>query len=41
MGIEEYFEKLAIKELKVKVRDFKKLKEQAAQMLVTAGVAGE
>ncbi|MDB6038605.1 MAG: Peptidase Ste24p, partial [Verrucomicrobiales bacterium] len=41
LEIEEPFEKLAIKELKMKVRDFKKLKEQAAEMLVAAGVAGE
>ena len=41
LEIDEPFEKLAIKELKMKVRDFKKVKEQAAEMLVTAGVIGE
>ncbi len=34
------FEKLAAKELKIKVRDVRKLKEQAAEMLEKAEVAG-
>jgi hypothetical protein len=33
------FEKLAAKELKLKVRDMRKLKEQAAELLAKAEVA--
>jgi len=40
MDLEAPFEKLAAKELKMKVRDVRKLKEQAAELLAKAEVAG-
>ncbi len=40
LEIDAQFEKLAAKELKLKVRDVRKLKEQAAEMLAKAEVAG-
>jgi hypothetical protein len=40
LEIDVPFEKLAAKELKMKVRDVRKLKEQAAEMLAKAEVAG-
>ena len=41
LKIESQFEKLAAKELKMRVRDIRKLKEQAAEMLAKAEVKGE
>jgi len=38
LDLEATFEKLAAKELKMKVRDVRKLKEQAAEMLARAEV---
>ena len=35
------FEKLAARELKMKIRDVRKLKEQAAELLAKAEVSGE
>lgn len=40
LELDAQFEKLAAKELKLKVRDIRKLKEQAAEMLAKAEVAG-
>ena len=40
LEIDAQFEKLAAKELKMKVRDVRKLKDQAAEMLAKAEVAG-
>jgi hypothetical protein len=40
LDLDAQFEKLAAKELKLKVRDVRKLKEQAAEMLAGAEVAG-
>lgn len=40
LEMDAQFEKLAAKELKLKVRDVRKLKEQAAEMLAKAEVAG-
>jgi hypothetical protein len=40
LNLDAQFEKLAAKELKLKVRDVRKLKEQAADMLAKAEVAG-
>jgi hypothetical protein len=40
LGFDTQFEKLAAKELKLKIRDARKLKEQAAEMLKKAEVAG-
>ncbi|MFO1514191.1 MAG: M48 family metalloprotease [Verrucomicrobiota bacterium] len=40
LAFDAQFEKLAAKELKLKIRDVRKLKEQAAEMLVKAEVAG-
>ena len=40
LDLDAQFEKLAAKELKLKVRDVRKLKEQAAEMLAKAQVAG-
>lgn len=40
LELDAQFEKLAAKELKLKVRDVRKLKEQAAEMLAKAEVAG-
>lgn len=40
LNLDAQFEKLAAKELKLKVRDVRKLKEQAAEMLAKAEVAG-
>lgn len=40
LEIDSQFEKLAAKELKLKVRDVRRLKEQAAEMLAKAEVAG-
>jgi hypothetical protein len=39
LGFDAQFEKLAAKELKLKIRDVRKLKEQAAEMLAKAKVA--
>jgi len=39
LDMDVQFEKLAAKELKMKVRDVRKLKDRAAEMLVKAGVA--
>ena len=41
LGFDVHFEKLAAKELKLRVRDVRKLKEQAADMLAKAEVSGE
>jgi hypothetical protein len=41
LELDAQFEKLAAKELKMKVRDVRKLKEQAAELLAKAEVAGE
>lgn len=40
LEVDAQFEKLAARELKMKVRDVRKLKEQAAEMLAKAEVAG-
>jgi hypothetical protein len=40
LDLDGQFEKLAARELKLKVRDVRKLKEQAAEMLTKAEVAG-
>ncbi len=41
LELDTQFEKLAAKELKLKIRDVRKVKEQAAAMLTQAEVAGE
>jgi hypothetical protein len=41
LDIEAPFEKLAARELKMKVRDVRRVKEQAAEMLAKAEVSGE
>ena len=41
LELDAQFEKLAVKELKMKVRDVKRLKEQAAEMLTKAEVDGD
>lgn len=40
LGLDAQFEKMAAEELKLKVRDLRKLKEQAAEMLAQAEVSG-
>ena len=40
LELDAQFEKLVAKELRLKVRDVRKLKEQAAEMLAKAEVAG-
>ena len=41
LELDAQFEKLAAKELKMKIRDVRKIKEEAAEMLAKAEVAGE
>ena len=41
LDLDAQFEKLAAKELKMKVRDVRRIKEQAAEMLAEAEVSGE
>jgi len=41
LDLDTQFEKLAAKELKLRVRDVRRIKEQAAEMLAKAEVAGE
>jgi hypothetical protein len=41
LGLENQFEKLAARELKMKARDMKRLKEQATEMLAKAEANGE
>jgi hypothetical protein len=41
LGMDTHFEKLAAKELKMKVKDVRRLKEEAAEMLAKAEVTGE
>ena len=40
MDLDSHFELVAVKELKLKVRDLRKLKEQATEMLGKADAAG-
>jgi hypothetical protein len=40
LDMEEHFEKLAVKELKMKARDMRRIKEQAAEMLAKAEANG-
>ena len=40
LALDEQFEKLAARELKMKIRDVRKLKDQAAGLLARAEVAG-
>jgi hypothetical protein len=40
LAFDTQFEKLAAKELKLKIRDVRKLKEQAAELLAKAEAAG-
>jgi hypothetical protein len=41
LELDAQFEKIVAKELKMKVRDVRKIKEQAAEMLVKAEVSSE
>jgi len=41
LELESQFEKLAARELKMKTRDLKRLKEQAAELLAKVEVNGE
>jgi hypothetical protein len=41
LDLEAQFEKLAAKELKLRVRDVRRIKEQASEMLAKAEVTGE
>jgi len=41
LELDAHFEKLAAKELKMKVRDLRRIKEQAAEMLAKAEASGE
>src|SRR5207248_5613552 len=41
LELDEQFEKLAAKELKMKVRDVRKIKEQAAELLLKAQLSDE
>ena len=41
LELDAQFEKLVAKEFKMKVRDVRKLKEQAAELLAKAEVSGE
>jgi hypothetical protein len=41
LGLDAQFERIAARELKMKVRDVRQLKEQAAELLAKAEVSGE
>ena len=41
LGLEAQFEKLAVRELKTKVRDLRRIKDQAAEMLANVEANGE